>query len=169
MRGAGTVALFASLLPGAAEALSCDEASVRDLYWYHEEQADSYVLVHGEFIEFQQTDVYTVDSDDIWEPTRFEVWRATFRGFSASQRAFDRAFEAEVTLTFPDNSFIAGASSPEDILRWLPDEVGLVWLQKTTTGYELTAGLCSQLIDTDPASIRPALNCLAGRWCPKAD
>lgn len=152
-------AVLAGLTPLPALALSCAEYSIRDSYWYRDAQAASYVLVLGSLSDLVRTSATG--------PNGAEVWTARFQGHKASTRAFDQPFEAEVRLVFPDFSLIGGGYDTAAAAEWLPGQTGLIWLKLTDGGHELTAELCQPLVDTDPASIKPALNCLAGRWCPK--
>ena len=46
-KGLGTALL--ALLPQAAVALSCVEYRITDTYWYHENSAETYLLVQGRF------------------------------------------------------------------------------------------------------------------------
>ncbi len=97
----------------------------------------------------------------------FEIWKAEFQGFKASRKAFDQPFETEVTLTFPDYSFLGGGSDSARMVDRLVGQTGLTWLEKASEGYELTAKDCWPMIDTDPQSVKSALRCLNGGYCPK--
>lgn len=166
---AGLMAVGMAFAPLGAAALSCLEYSIRNAYWYHHERPETYVLVHGSFSGLEQVDAAGQDLTGVFAAAEAEVWTARFTGFKASNQAFDQPFEAEVTLVFPDFSMIGGGTDSAEAVKWLPGQTGLVWLQRTDAGFRLTAEPCASMIDRDPASVKPALNCLAGRHCPKQE
>jgi hypothetical protein len=158
-----TLALCLTLvtLPDAARALACEEYSIRAAYWRHQQSADRYVLVLGQFsdLTFKRHDRA---KDRV-------VWTARFTGHSASARAFDRPFAAQVTVIDNLYSAIDGGAPPIDRLSVTLESLrGLVFLKETASGYVVATELCVPLVDTDPAHVRPALACLAGRRCPRA-
>lgn len=158
--------LAMALVPGSAVALSCEEYSIESAYWYHARQEASYVLALGAFGELTLIErVATRDTGDDYQ-AGVTVYSARFEGFTASRRAFDQPFEAEVRLVFPDFSIFGGGHDSAAAAESLAGITGLVWLQKTEAGYQLTADLCAPQIDGDPASVKPALRCLRGGSCP---
>ena len=159
-------ALFLSL-PQGAVALQCVPTTVSQDYWWHQESEETFVLVHGAFSGLDLREAAeTSYGDEEMRPGR-AVYSARFEGFLPSQRAFDQPFATDVTLVFPDYSHIGGGSDTARAAETLPGQVGLVWLMQTDQGYEVTHGICSGIIDTDPASVKPALRCLRGGFCPK--
>lgn len=168
MRGKWLVAVLAALLPEAATALSCAEYSISDTYWYHQERPETFVLAQGAFLDLEL--IEAMKSDYTKDPVQNgrTVYSARFEGFLASAKGFDKAFSAPVTLIFPDFSLIGGGYDTAAIADNLPGTTGLVWLMETDGFYQATAGLCDVFIDTDPASVKPALDCLSGRRCPKS-
>jgi hypothetical protein len=156
-----------ALASGMAAALSCADYSIRDAYWTHEASPETYLLVQGSFTNLTLVEaVATAETDQGIAPGK-TTYAARFTGFKPSARAFDQPFEAEVTLVFPDFSMIGGGYDSALAVDGLPGLNGLVWLRDTGAGYALTAELCAPLIDTDPGSVKPALRCLAGGYCPK--
>lgn len=165
---AGIAALTVMLHPGAALALSCEAYSIRNAYWFHVDRAETYVLVQGAFADLKLVEkIASKTTADAIEPGR-TVYSARFEGFGASPRAFDQPFTAEVTLVFPDFSFIGGGYDTAAAAEGLAGTSGLVWLQESGSGYQAAAELCLPLIDSDPASVKPALRCLSGRSCPRS-
>ncbi len=69
-------------------------------------------------------------------------------------------------LVFPDYRYIGGGSDSAWMAEELPGKNGLVWLLQTDQGYEVTPGPCSEVLDTNPASMKAALRCLRGGFCP---
>jgi hypothetical protein len=169
MRGlqAGGAAFAMALQPGAAAALSCAEYSIRGAYWYHEESPKTFVLVQGAFSDLTLVEASATETTYQEIRPGQAVYSARFQGFRASRRAFDQPFETEVTLVFPDFSMIGGGYDSAAAVNWLPEQSGLVWLTQTEAGYSLTAELCAPVIDSDPESVKPALQCLRGGYCPK--
>jgi hypothetical protein len=159
MRGA-VLALALALAAGPAAALSCLEPDARGTFWQHQDRPETFVAALGRFDDLRRL--------SLDRKADRELWRARFVGHTASARAFDRPFAAEVTIEQPLWTLIAGGGiEPGSLARWLPGATGIVYLQRDGTGYRLTAELCRGLLDTDPASIRPTLACLAGRHCPR--
>jgi hypothetical protein len=163
----GIATVLMAMSPGPAHALECLLYDIRASYWFHEEADETFVLVFGDFSKLQQPGTKTAALLEIRPAVDAEIWTATFTGFSASGRASDQPFEAQVTLVFPDYGVVAGGSDTAGEVDRLVDQTGLVWLKKTDDDYQLTADLCWPLIDADPESVGPALDCLAGRNCPK--
>lgn len=164
----GLAVLVLSMAPGAALALSCEAYSITNAYWFHADRAETYVLVQGAFADLKLVEkVASKTTADAIEPGR-TVYSARFEGFGASARAFDQPFSAEVTLVFPDFSLIGGGYDTAAAAEGLAGTSGLVWLQEGGSGYQAAVELCQPLIDTDPASVKPALRCLAGRYCPRS-
>jgi hypothetical protein len=162
-----TIAAALVAVPLPAAAFECSEYSIQSSYWWHKEQAQVYVLANGGFTDLKR--IKTVASrttQDAFKPGR-AIYSARFEGFRASLRAFDQPFTAQVTLVFPDYSFIGGGYDTSSYAGRLAGSSGLVWLQEDGSGYQVTADLCLPLIDTDPASVKPALRCLRGGHCPK--
>jgi hypothetical protein len=163
----GSVLVLAALLPIEAAALSleCAEYDIRTAFWEYQNDEETYLLVQGEFL-----DVKPAFPDDLSQADKFQ---ARFSGYRASRRAFDRPFEADVILDFSFVAvFLEDPPSANDIAR-LASEVsevkglnGLIWLVQTEAGYKAREGWCWPLIDTDPASVNPALQCLRGGICP---
>jgi hypothetical protein len=166
---AGLAGLAMMLAPGAAQALSCLEYSIQGAYWDHQARGETYILAEGAFSDLRKTDAAGVDLSAVFGGATAEVWAASFTGFTASTRAFDQPFAAEVVLILPDYSLIGGGYDSAAAVDGLAGQSGLVWLQDTGDEYRLVAELCAPLIDTDPASLDPALRCLAGGYCPQRD
>jgi hypothetical protein len=168
MRGQVAAVLVASFaLAGPVSALECLVPSVERDYWWYQEQPGAFTLVYGQFSNLQLIEsVETRETSDGFQAGRL-VFRADFTGFKPSRRAFDQPFSTRVTLVFPDESFIGGGFDTSGHAEALPQKVGLVWLQQTASGYEASASSCSDIVDTDRASIKPALRCLRGSYCPK--
>jgi hypothetical protein len=149
-----------AVAPGLARALACEEYSIQTAYWWHQESADRYVLALGQFsdLTFQRHDKA---KDRV-------IWTARFTGHTASSRAFDKPFEAQVTITDNLYSAIEGSTPPIDRLSINLEKLrGLVFLKETAAGYTVATELCDPMIDTEPSHVRQALACLAGRRCPK--
>jgi hypothetical protein len=163
----GLLAAMVAKAIGPAAALSCDDHDVRKAYWEHQEARESYLLVHGTLSNLRRTEAEGVNLPPIPLARGVEVWSADIKGFRASPQAFDQPFEAEVTLIFPDYRGIGGGTDTAHAVNWLPGETGLVWLRNSENGYQLMAGLCRPLIDTDPESMIPALDCVNGHNCPR--
>lgn len=152
-----------------ANALECLIYSISREYWWRKESAETFVLAQGEFTDIKRSHDEVTVAPEVGLNAEYEVWTAQFRGFLASSKAFDRPFEARVTLIFPDYSFVGGGSDTSFEIELLPGKTGLVWLLQTPDGYQATSGLCASIIDTDPANVKPALRCLRGGFCPKPD
>ena len=152
--------MLAALLPLQALALSCAEYTIRGAFWSYQHREETYVLVRGEFLEVQPA--FPGDK------ARADWFRARVSGHTASRKAFDQPFEAEVMADFSDATMITGdiGLSAERASK-LAGTVGLIWLCKTETGYEAQDSLCWPLVDTDPANVKPALRCLRGGYCPR--
>ena len=151
-----------------AYALECLVPSVQRDYWWHKESSESYTLVLGEFSNLKPTDKSHTKDVDVSPALEYVVWRADFKGFKASLRAFDQPFETEVTLILPDFSRAVGGDMAY-LVDFLPGKTGLVWMMESQDGFRATAELCSEFIDTNPANLEPALRCLRGGYCPKPD
>ena len=153
-------------MAGQVAALECLVSSVERDYWWYKEQPGTFALVYGQFSNLQLIEsVETKETSEEFQVGR-QVYLADFIGFKPSRRAFDQPFSTEVTLVFPDESFIGGGHDTSVLAEALPRKVGLVWLREMGTGYEALASSCSEIVDTDPASIKPALRCLRGGHCP---
>lgn len=149
-----------------AFALECEIVSVQSDYWWHKRSPDTYILVRGAFSDLKL--VEATETTEIGDETRIghEVYSATFEGFRASRRAFDQPFSTEVTLIFVDFGFLGGGSDSAWMAKKLSGTVGLVWLKETDHGYEVEPGPCDGgVLDTNPASVKPALRCLRGGYC----
>lgn len=163
------VATMAATLPQPVKALECLIPSIQRDYWWHKERPETYVLVLGHFSDLKRSDKSHAGDVDASPARDYGVWTAQFTGFRASRRAFDQPFAAEVTLIFPDFSFIAGGNDTSGEVERLPGRIGLVWLKQVEDGYQARSGLCAEVIDIDPAHVKPALRCLRGGYCPKPD
>lgn len=163
------IAALAATLPLPVSALECLIPSIQRDYWWYEEQPGTYVLALGELSDLKRSDKARVGDVKVAPALDFEVWTARFTGFRASRRAFDQPFETEVTLIFPDFSVIAGGYDTSAEVERLPGKTGLVWLMQVKDGFRAMSGLCSEVIDPDPANVKPALRCLRGSYCPKPD
>lgn len=159
MRGA--LALIVALaLPGPALALSCLPPDIRAAFWRHADAPDPYVLALGAFTDLRDPN-YDMDADTV-------TWQATFAGHKASSRAFDQPFTSEVTIRDRLFSEIAGGGGdPLRLGQGLPGLTGLVFLRVTPGGHAVETALCETIIDTDPAHVEPALDCVNGRNCPR--
>ena len=155
------------LAASAAQAMICEPQSVVADFWRYQERAEAYLPVWGKFTKISQSGKGKADLSTLGAETKFSVYTATFTGFRATGTGFDDPFETEVTLVFPDFSMIGGGYDTADAVDQLPGLEGLVWLMQTGDGYQVTAELCSLLIDTDPAHQKPLLQCLDGGDCPK--
>lgn len=163
------LAVTSALMPVPVRALECLEATIQREYWWYKGQPDSYVLALGRFKNVELVEeVASLETAEGWVEGR-TVFRADFEGFRASRRAFDQPFSIRTTLVFPDYDYIAGGSSSAWMVESLPEKTGLVWFKQTDAGYEVKDGLCSPVIDVDPASVKPALRCLRGGYCPNPD
>lgn len=163
------LAVALALLPVPARALECLEATIQRQYWWYKARPEAYVLALGRFTNITLVeDVRSRETAEGWVEGR-AVFQAEFEGFRASRRAFDQPFAIPARLVFPDYDYIAGGSQSSGIVERLPEMTGLVWFRQTEAGYEATDGLCSPIIDVDPASVRPALRCRRGGHCPKPD
>lgn len=151
----------------AAHALSCEAPSVVADFWRYQERKETYLPVWGSFSSISSRGEGNPDLSVLGAETKFSVYTATFTGFRASAKGFDAPFETEVTLVFPDFSMIGGGYDTADAVDMLPGLTGLVWLMQTGEGYQVTAELCSLLMDTDPAHRDELLQCLGGASCPK--
>ena len=157
---AGPVLVLAALLPLQAVALSCVEYSIRGAFWSHQHREGTYLLVRGEFLDIRPA--FPGDK------TRADWFRVRVSGHTASRKAFDQPFEADVMADFSDATVITGdIRLSAERASELAGMVGLIWLRKTETGYEAKDSLCWPLVDTDPASVKPALRCLRGSYCPR--
>lgn len=163
------LAVMSALMPMPLRALECLEATIQRQYWLHKVQPETYLLALGRFSNLKLLEkVPSRETSEGWIEGR-SVFQADFEGFSASRRAFDRPFTISAKLIFPDYDYIAGGSDTAFMADRLPEKTGLVWFRQTDAGYQATAGLCSPIIDVDPASIKPALRCLRGGYCPNPD
>jgi hypothetical protein len=156
--------LFAAamlMLPASqAAALSCIAYDIREAFWRHADAPDTYLLAHGRFSELRDP-FHDTQNDQV-------IWQATFVGNSASRRAFDQPFSAEVTITNRLFTGIAGGeSTPDGLAQGLPGLEGLVFLRETLGGYVIETALCEPVIDTDPANVPRALDCLNGHRCAR--
>lgn len=159
MRGALAL-ILALALPGPVLALSCQEPDIHRSWWQHADAPETYVLALGAFTDLRDPD-YDMDADTV-------TWQATFAGHTASARGFDQPFATSVTIRDRLFSQIAGAGGdPLRLGRGLPGLTGLVFLRQTADGHALDTALCVPVIDTDPAHVGPALECLNGRRCPR--
>ncbi len=157
MRG---LLLLLLALPAPAAALSCLPWDIRAAYWRHADAAETYVLALGRFSALREP--FHDRAKDV------VIWQATFTGHRASARAFDRPFTAEVTIEDRLFTGIAGGERlPGELARGLPGLTGLVFLRQTPGGYVVTTALCEPVVDTDPTHVRPALDCLNRRSCPR--
>jgi len=153
-------AAMLALPSSQAAALSCMKYDIRQAWWAHVDAPQTYVLVRGSFSDLRDPH-HDRANDQV-------IWRATFAGMKASARAFDQPFAAEVTITHHLFSVIAGGDgSPDALGQGLPGVEGLVFLRKTAGGHAIDTALCVPIIDTDPANVGPALDCLNGRRCPR--
>jgi hypothetical protein len=152
-----------------ASALECLVPSIQRDYWGHKERPETYVLALGGFSDLKLSREGNLGDIDMAPALDFEVWTARFTGFRASRRAFDKPFETEVTLVFPDYSVIGGGYDSSGEVERLPGKTGLVWLMQMPDGYRAVSYLCGEVIDTDPANVKPALRCLRGGYCPNPD
>jgi len=163
------VLVVAPAMCAPANALECLVHSVARDYWRHNESAETLVLALGRFTDIKLSRDEVTVAPEVELNAKYEVWTAGFQGFLASRKAFDKPFEARVTLNVPDCSFIAGGSDGSGEIERLPGKTGLVWLLQTPDGDQATSGLCDSIIDTDPANVKPALRCLRGGFCPNPD
>jgi hypothetical protein len=158
-----TVGLVAVLLAqgaGPAVALSCEIYDIRTAFWSYQEAEETYLLVQGAFFDIRPASP--------GDSGRADTFSTRFTGNKASGGGFDQPFETEVTLFFSDDTEIAGAEyNSADLALRFGGQAGLVWLEQTERGYEAQYGLCWPFIDSDPESVGPVLDCLAGRNCPK--
>jgi hypothetical protein len=157
---AGFLVALVALSPVPAVALSCSEYSIRAAYWSYEWRDEPYLLAYGSFSEIRRA--FPGDRK------RAHIFQARFSGHTASRRAFDQEFKAQVLLDFREAAMITGDPGlPEGLSKHFSGETGLIWLEKTLEGYSARHNLCWPLVDTDPASVKPALQCLRGGHCPK--
>jgi hypothetical protein len=159
---AGRVFTWAMLAmwPAGAQALICEPPSLAGDFWGKQASADIYEAVFGSFTELRNRN-HDIAGDVV-------TWQATFTGFRASSRAFDKPLTTEVTISYPLLSDIAGADrEPPDTLTRLQGMEGVVFLRQTPEGYVATVDVCSPFIYTDPADVTTALDCLNGRTCPR--
>lgn len=168
-RRSAIAGMIAAVLPMQVNALECLIPTIQREYWSHKAAPDTYVLALGEFLDLKQIRQPKLVDVQVAPALDYEVWVARFKGHRASRHAFDQPFETEVTLIFPDFSVIAGGSDTSGQVERMSGKGGLVWLMESSDGYRAIAGLCSDLIDTDPADVKPALRCLRGGVCPKPD
>ena len=156
---AGTVLVLAALLPLPALALSCVEYTIRGAFWSYQHREETYLLVRGEFLDVRPA--FPGDK------ARADWFRARVSGHTASRKAFDQPFEAEVMADFSHiTNFTGDIRLSAERASEVAGMVGLIWLRKTETGYEAEDSLCWPLVDTDPANVEPALQCLSGGYCP---
>lgn len=152
--------LCAGLGVGPAVALPCTLTTIRSEYWRHQDRPEHFVLVRGQFsgLRFRR---YERRKDR-------SIWHARFTGFAASSRAFDHPFTAEVTII--DRLFTGiegGKSDPKRLRGNLAGVEGLVFLQRSGEDYLVETEFCTPILFPDPADVKPALACLAGRRCPR--
>jgi hypothetical protein len=152
--------LLAVLAAGPAAALSCMVPSPQATYWRHQDAAETYVAAYGSF-----GGLFGFRHDRAADRVTFV---ATFIGHTAAGDGFTRPFEARVEIVQPLWTGIAGGGGdPKALANWLPGQTGIVYLEKTGSGYRLTADICNGLIDTDADSVKPTLRCLRGGRCPR--
>lgn len=145
---------------GPATALPCTLTTIRSEFWRYHDRPEEFVLVQGSFsdLEFQRHERRKDRS----------IWRATFTGFSPSVRGFDRRFAAEVTLVDRLFTGLEGSNpDPKRLASVLPGVTGLVFLKRTNGRYSLETEFCAPILFTDPADVKTARDCLAGRRCPR--
>lgn len=164
-----TAGLLVALLAqpsGPAVALSCDRFGIHGTYILMQGSTVQMLLAHGKFSDLQPVTIAAADRPPVILASGFETWSAQFTGYIGSPTGFDQPVSAQVTLILPDYSGIGGTDTAAAVV-WLPEKTGLVWLSETTSGYQLFANPCQNLIDTDPASVPLALRCLQGDDWPK--
>jgi hypothetical protein len=120
-------------------------------------------------LNLERADTSSAPGVNVAPALDYAVWRAEFTGLLASRRAFDQPFNTGATLILPDFSVVGGGSDTSYLVDYLSGKSGLVWLMRTNGGYRATAELCGDLVDADPAHVKPALRCLRGGSCPKPD
>jgi hypothetical protein len=152
--------LCAGMGVGPAVALPCTLTTIRSEYWRYQDRPEHYVLVRGQFsdLRFRR---YERRKDRT-------IWRATFTGFAPSSKGFDRPFTAEVTIV--DRLFTGiegGKPDPKRLRGSLAGVAGLVFLQRTGEAYLVETEFCTPILFPDPADVKPALACIAGRSCPR--
>jgi hypothetical protein len=154
------LAVTAALPPSQGAALSCLAPSASGTFWAHQDAKATFVAAFG---SFGPLDGFRHDK------ARDRVtFTATFTGHTARGRAFAEPFSARVRIVQPLWSGIAGGDADHAWLaKWLPGQTGIVYLERGASGYSVTADICAGLIDTDPASVRTTLACLAGGRCPR--
>ena len=159
MRSLALAALMA-LTAGPAAALSCVVYDIRAAFWQHQDRPEVFILAHGSFGPLDQRR-YDKTNDTV-------IWRAIFTGHQAGSRAFDQPFSVKVTINNRLFTGIAGGETdPDALASWLPGQTGLVFLRQAEGGLALDIALCEPAIDTDPANVRRALDCLNRRRCPR--
>jgi hypothetical protein len=155
----GSILMLATLLPREAAALDCVVYDIKTAYHEFADNPESYLLVFGRMENLRPA--FPGDT------RRADDYAARFTGFTASPRAFDRPFQADVAVDFSQLSLLTGETglAPEAAAE-VDGQDGLIWLEVTDTGYRARYNLCWPLVDTDPASVKPALRCLRGGHCP---
>lgn len=157
-----TLALAVAIAFGAgpAAALSCAVPSAEGSYWRHQNAPETYVAAYGSFGKLKGFR-HDRNADRAY-------FTATFTGHTAAGGSFSKPFSARVEIVQPLWTGIAGGDAdPKWISRWLPGQVGIVYLERTGSGYRVFADICEGLIDTDAAHVAPTLACLSGRRCPQ--
>jgi hypothetical protein len=155
-----SLVVLAALLPKTVAALECIEYDIRTAYHEYAGKPESYTLVFGRLDGFRRA--IPADSAQPY------LYVARFTGFGASRRAFDRAFQTEVTIDFSELRLTGETGMDPASAEELTVGTGLVWLKHTDKGYGATYSLCWPIVDTDPASVKSALRCLRGGYCPKS-
>jgi hypothetical protein len=149
-----------AMWPATGQALDCAAPSFARDFWSYKASPETYEAVYGTFSNLRNPR-HDIAGDVV-------TWEATFTGFRASGRAFDKPLLTDVTINYMLFSDIAGgARDPGLSGSWLDGVEGVVFLQQSGEGYVATTGLCSPLIYTEPGAVATALDCLNGRRCPR--
>ena len=154
-----SLVVLAALQPTMAAALECIEYDIRTAYHEYASKPERYTLVFGQLDDFRRA--FPADSAQPY------IYVARFTGLGASRRAFDRAFQTDVTVDFSELRLTGETGMDPASAEELTVGTGLVWLEQTDKGYSAAYSLCWPIVDTDPASVKSALRCLRGGFCPK--
>ncbi|MGL5009836.1 MAG: hypothetical protein ACRC6I_08130 [Paracoccaceae bacterium] len=152
----------AAIAAPPAFALDCAVYDLTSAFWGYQNNPATFELVYGVVSDLHNPRHNRADDTVTWD--------ATFTGFRASANAFDRPMLTELAIVdVLGTGIIESDPEPMRMSEWVQREPGLIFLQQSGDGYSATSSFCWSMVDTDPANVALALDCLNGRRCPKPE